>query len=259
MCCFIVLADDSKAADQLRGLLGRHRRLAAFDFNVSRDAVGAGDQLPRLVAGVPAPLDAGVRVGLLIGVGMLGISVELRDEAGSVEADGIGDRAVRVRGGAVVRVCTIRDGILIRMRLMVGRVRGALHTNLSVRFLEFRLLVAGDFGRGLLTLDRERHAAFLGIPLAAPPSQGEFFRVVASERVCAVRGNVAANIRVRSNGDLAGIAVGRVAFYLADREGVILKIIGFLRVIGRFCAALDRNQTGFLEVAFTGLAGLIGG
>ena len=143
---------------------------------------------------------------------------------------------------------------------MLGRILDALHTNLSVRFLDVRLLVAGDFGgRGLLTLDRERHAAFLGNPLAAHPSQGEFFRVVASERVCAVRGNVAANIRVRSNGDLAGIAIGRVAFYLADREGVFLKIICFLRVIGRFCAALDRNQTGFLEVAFTGLDRLIGG
>ena len=74
-----------------------------------------------------------------------------------------------------------------------------------------------------------------------------------------MRVNVAANIRVRSNIDLAGIAVGRVAFYLADREGVFLKTIGFLRVIVRFCAALDRNQTGFLEVAFTGLVGLIGG
>lgn len=38
---------------------------------------------------------------------------------------------------------------------MLGRILDALHTNLSVRFLDVRLLVAGDFGgRGLRLPDR---------------------------------------------------------------------------------------------------------
>ena len=43
---------------------------------------------------------------------------------------------------------------------MLGRILDALHTNLSVLFLEFRLLVAGDFGgRGVVALDIEIHFA----------------------------------------------------------------------------------------------------
>ena len=206
---------------------------------------------------VPGP-DQRDRNDLLIVLDMFQV-LERRVELGHIEVGDIADVAKPVvpvlprLADEVVYIALAEQtvGVLMLLRSIYDAL------DLNSHFKLFQLVSRRGFGLhrrlGLVAFDIERHAAFLGNPLAAHPSQGEFFRVVTSERVCAVRGNVAANIRVRSNGDLAGIAVGRVAFYLADREGVILKIIGFLRVIGRFCAALDRNQTGFLEVAFTGL------
>ena len=87
MCCFVVLADDSKTAVQLRGLRGLHRRLAAFDFDISRDAVGAINQVPRAI--LPPPLDAGFLVWLRIGVGSADILIELLNVFRSVQSDGI--------------------------------------------------------------------------------------------------------------------------------------------------------------------------
>ena len=87
MCCFVVLADDSKTAVQRRGLLGLHRRLGALDFNVSRDAVGAINQVPRAI--LPPPVDAGFLVWLRIGVGSADLLIELRNVFRSVQSDGI--------------------------------------------------------------------------------------------------------------------------------------------------------------------------
>ena len=87
MCCFVVLADDSKTAVQRRGLFGLHRRLGAFDFNVSRDAVGAINQVPRVI--LPPPVDAGFLVWLRIGVGSADLLIELRNVFRSVQSDGI--------------------------------------------------------------------------------------------------------------------------------------------------------------------------
>ena len=87
MCCFVVLADDSKTAVQRRGLVGLHRRLGAFDFNVSRDAVGAINQVPRAI--LPPPVDAGFLVWLRIGVGSADLLIELRNVFRSVQSDGI--------------------------------------------------------------------------------------------------------------------------------------------------------------------------
>ena len=87
MCCFVVLADDSKTAVQRRGLLGLHRRLGAFDFNVSRDAVGPINQVPRAI--LPPPVDAGFLVLLRIGVGSADLLIELRNIFRSVQSDGI--------------------------------------------------------------------------------------------------------------------------------------------------------------------------
>ena len=87
MCCFVVLAVDSKAAVQRRGLLGLHRRLGALDFNVSRDAVGAINQVPRAI--LPPPVDAGFLVWLRIGVGSADLLIELRNVFRSVQSDGI--------------------------------------------------------------------------------------------------------------------------------------------------------------------------
>ena len=87
MCCFVVLADDSKTAVQRRGLLGLHRRLGALDFNVSRDAVGAINQVPRVI--LPPPVDAGFLVWLRIGVGSADLLIELRNVFRSVQSDGI--------------------------------------------------------------------------------------------------------------------------------------------------------------------------
>ena len=87
MCCFVVLADDSKAAVQRRGLLGLHRRLGAFDFNVSINAVRATNQVPRAI--LPPPVDAGFLVWLRIGVGSADLLIELRNVFRSVQSDGI--------------------------------------------------------------------------------------------------------------------------------------------------------------------------
>ena len=87
MCCFVVLADDSKAAVQRRGLFGLHRRLGAFDFNVSINAVRATNQVPRAI--LPPPVDAGFLVWLRIGVGSADLLIELRNVFRSVQSDGI--------------------------------------------------------------------------------------------------------------------------------------------------------------------------
>ena len=228
--------------------------LGADALDISRDAVGAGDQMPSLVAGVPAPLDAGVLVGLLIGVGMLGISVELRDEAGSVEADGIGDRAVLVRGGAVVRVCTIRDGILIRMRLMVGRVRGALHTNLAVHVIEARLRVAGV--DGVSFADRVENHIFL-FTIHSPflcffiPEQLYSFGPIARGMLAAQQCRIDFDVKLRTDRNRAGrIITGLID--LRRREAVSKQIINRIIVSGFRCLAHDLDLEVFDNVTQIG-------
>ena len=66
---------------------GLHRRLGALDFNVSRDAVGAINQVPRAI--LPPPVDAGFLVWLRIGVGSADLLIELRNVFRSVQSDGI--------------------------------------------------------------------------------------------------------------------------------------------------------------------------
>ena len=68
-------------------LCGRGLGLVAFDFNVSRDAVGAINQVPRVI--LPPPVDAGFLVWLRIGVGSADLLIELRNVFRSVQSDGI--------------------------------------------------------------------------------------------------------------------------------------------------------------------------
>ena len=68
-------------------LCGRGLGLVAFDFNVSINAVGAINQVPRAI--LPPPVDAGFLVWLRIGVGSADLLIELRNVFRSVQSDGI--------------------------------------------------------------------------------------------------------------------------------------------------------------------------
>ena len=80
--------DGNKAIQRAEDILaGRLFNLGAFDFNVSRDAVGAINQVPRAI--LPPPVDAGFLVWLRIGVGSADLLIELRNVFRSVQSDGI--------------------------------------------------------------------------------------------------------------------------------------------------------------------------
>ena len=114
--------------------------LAAFDFNVSINAVRAANQVPRVI--LPPPFDVGFLVWRRIGVGFVDILIELRNVFRSVQFDGI-DVCSFLLSHAVVCVCTGQDAIVLLVRIMHGRILDALHTNIDILFFKVRLRVAG--------------------------------------------------------------------------------------------------------------------
>ena len=120
--------------------VGRGLGLAAFDFNVSINAVRAANQVPRVI--LPPPFDVGFLVWRRIGVGFVDILIELRNVFRSVQFDGI-DVCSFLLSHAVVCVCTGQDAIALLVRIMHGRILDALHTNIDILFFKVRLRVAG--------------------------------------------------------------------------------------------------------------------
>ena len=119
---------------------GRGLGLAAFDFNVSINAVRAANQLPRAI--LPPPFDVGFLVWLRIGVGFADILIELRNVFRSVQFDGI-EVCSFDRLHAEVFVCIGQDAIALLVRIMLGRPLDALHTNIDILIFKVRLRVVG--------------------------------------------------------------------------------------------------------------------
>ena len=119
---------------------GRGLGLAAFDFNVSINAVRAVNQVPRVI--LPPPFDVGFLVWRRIGVGFVDILIELRNVFRSVQFDGI-DVCSFLLSHAFVCVCIGQEAIVDRVRIMHGRILDALHTNIDILFFKVRLRVAG--------------------------------------------------------------------------------------------------------------------
>ena len=119
---------------------GRGLGLAAFDFNVSINAVRAANQVPRAI--LPPPFDVGFLVWLRIGVGFVDILIEPRNVLRFVQFDGIDVCSIDIIRAAVC-VCTGQDAIVLRVRIMLGRPLDALHTNFGLLFFKVRLRVAG--------------------------------------------------------------------------------------------------------------------
>ena len=119
---------------------GRGLGLAAFDFNVSINAVRAANQVPRAI--LPPPFDVGFLVWLRIGVGFVDILIEPRNVLRFVQFDGIDVCSIDIIHAAVC-VCTGQDAIVLRVRIMLGRPLDALHTNFGLLFFKVRLRVAG--------------------------------------------------------------------------------------------------------------------
>ena len=129
----------------IRRGFGRGLGLAAFDFNVSINAVRAANQLPRAI--LPPPFDVGFLVWLRIGVGFADILIELRNVFRSVQFDGI-EVCSFDRLHAEVFVCIGQDAIALLVRIMLGRPLDALHTNIDILIFKVRLRVVGRV-RGL--------------------------------------------------------------------------------------------------------------
>ena len=119
---------------------GRGLGLAAFDFNVSINAVRAANQVPRAI--LPPPFDVGFLVWLRIGVGFADILIELRNVFRSVQFDGI-EVCSFDRLHAEVFVCIGQDAIALLVRIMLGRPLDALHTNIDILIFKVRLRVVG--------------------------------------------------------------------------------------------------------------------
>ena len=124
----------------IRRGFGRGLGLAAFDFNVSINAVRAANQLPRAI--LPPPFDVGFLVWLRIGVGFADILIELRNVFRSVQFDGI-EVCSFDRLHAEVFVCIGQDAIALLVRIMLGRPLDALHTNIDILIFKVRLRVVG--------------------------------------------------------------------------------------------------------------------
>ena len=119
---------------------GRGLGLAAFDFNVSINAVRAANQVPRAI--LPPPFNVGFLVWLRIGVGFADILIELRNVFRFVQFDGI-EVCSFVLSHAFVCVCIGQEAIALLVRIMHGRILDALHTNIDILFFKVRLRVAG--------------------------------------------------------------------------------------------------------------------
>ena len=151
---------------------GRGLGLAAFDFNVSINAVRAANQVPRVI--LPPPFDVGFLVWLRIGVGFADILIEPRNVFRFVQFDGI-EVCSFVLSHAFVCVCIGQEAIVDRVRIMLGRILGALHTNFDLLIFKVRLRVAGfvrlriglRIGLGLGAGDADAHRG--GIVLGRVP------------------------------------------------------------------------------------------
>ena len=156
MCCFVVLADDSKAAVQRRGLLGLHRRLGALDFDNSGDlgVTGQLDEFPCTVSVLPRKDGFFIRGRVSVRVFDKLIVAVGFDELGSDKLDLVcPDAAIILPDRVTVTIQNFRvhagiSGVgvdilttLLRMRAAVGC---AADENVAEELIHIRL--AGDFG-----------------------------------------------------------------------------------------------------------------
>ena len=257
----IYIALDQNSHFKLFQLVSRRGLgLAAFDFNVSINAVRAANQVPR--ASLPLPLDVGVLVWLRIGVGFVDILIELRNVFRSVQFDGI-DVCSFVLSHAVVCVCTGQDAIVLLVRIMHGRILGALHTNIDLLIFKVRLRVAGrvrgHFMRGFDPRARCRFHPRLTI-----------FIIGEVERdgrrglgVLYLPDQIAGLLHepCRPDSHWADISARAIAYDLADRMLCVGRVSERIlyHIMRSGCRNADNIYNNAGHVVFRGLGGLVGG
>ena len=244
----------------IRRGFGRGLGLAAFDFNVSINAVRAANQLPRAI--LPPPFDVGFLVWLRIGVGFADILIELRNVFRSVQFDGI-EVCSFDRLHAEVFVCIGQDAIALLVRIMLGRPLDALHTNIDILIFKVRLRVVGrvrgHFMRGFDPRVRCRFHPRLTI-----------FIIGEVERdgrrglgVLYLPDQIAGLLHepCRPDSHWADISARAIAYDLADRMLCVGRVSERIlyRIMRSGCRNADNIYNNAGHVVFRGLVGLIGG
>ena len=239
---------------------GRGLGLAAFDFNVSINAVRAANQVPRAI--LPPPFDVGFLVWLCIGVGFADILIELRNVFRSVQFDGIEVCSFDLLH-AEVFVCIGQDAIVLRVRIMLGRPLDALHTNFGLLFFKVRLrvagLVRGHFMRGFDPRVRCRFHPRLTI-----------FIIGEVERdgrrglgVLYLPDQIAGLLHepCRPDSHWADISARAIAYDLADRMLCVGRVSEQIlyHIMRSGCRNADNTYNNAGHVVFRGLGGLVGG
>ena len=243
-----------------RRCCGRGLGLAAFDFNVSINAVRAANQVPRAI--LPPPFDVGFLVWLCIGVGFADILIELRNVFRSVQFDGIEVCSFDLLH-AEVFVCIGQDAIVLRVRIMLGRPLDALHTNFGLLFFKVRLrvagLVRGHFMRGFDPRVRCRFHPRLTIFII-----GEVERdgrrglgvLYLPEQIAGLL-----HEPCRPDSHWADISARAIAYDLADRMLCVGRVSERILYhnMRSGCRNADNIYNNAGHVVFRGLGGLVGG
>ena len=239
---------------------GRGLGLAAFDFNVSINAVRAANQVPRAI--LPPPFDVGFLVWLCIGVGFADILIELRNVFRSVQFDGIEVCSFDLLH-AEVFVCIGQDAIVLLVWIMHGRPLGALHTNIDILFFKVRLRVVGrvrgHFMRGFDPRVRCRFHPRLTIFII-----GEVERDGRRGRgVLYLPDQIAGLLHepCRPDSHWADISARAIAYDLADRMLCVGRVSERILYhnMRSGCRNADNIYNNAGHVVFRGLGGLVGG